>query len=313
VSGAAGPAVDVPALHSLAPELGVELPAESLADCGACPMAGQPFLSDVRCCTFHPVLPNFLAGRALLRGGVGTDKLRERLGSEDGLDPRGVGPPEGWKEAYEQDREEAFGRRRSWACPLWVEGELSCSIWADRNSTCRSWFCRHVDGAHGQRAWGAWRALGRGAESALARRAAEAVAGPEDPEGVDGWAAYYVACWRWVEALSEDEAWSLRTDHLEGLAAAVVVASGSLVPDMPAHPLPNVRSVAPDGDHVVLVGFSDWQPGRFPARVFEVLGELDGQRSWPEAVARARGRGVDVDPAWGRALFDLDLLREAEL
>ncbi len=313
MSGGVGPAVDVAALHSLAPELGVDLPTEPLADCGACPMAGKPFLADVRCCTSHPVLPNFLAGRALFCGGVGAGKLLERLGSEDGLDPRGGEPPAGWKETYERDREGAFGRRRSWACPFWVEGALSCSIWADRSSTCRSWFRRHVDGAHGQRAWGAWRALGRGAESALARQAAEALAAQDAPAGVDGWPSYGMACWRWVEALSEDAAWSSRTDHLQGLAEAVVEASGSLAPDMPARPLPNVRSVTPDGDQVALVGSSDGQPGRFPAWIFEVPGELDGQRSWPEARARAKGRGFDVDPAWGRAPFDLDLLREAEL
>jgi hypothetical protein len=192
-----------------------------------------------------------------------------------------------------------------------VEGPLSCSIWNDRNSTCRSWFCRHVDGAHGQRAWAAWRGLGRGVESALARAAVDAVSGSSAPVGVEGWSAHYIACWHWVEGLRPSDASALRTDHLEALATAWVEAAADRRPAMPQHPLPHVRSVAPDGDDVVLVGYSDWQPGRFPERVFEVLGELDGSRSWTEAVARARARGIDVDPGWGRALFDLDLLREA--
>ncbi len=303
-------AVDVGVMRALAPELEVELPEERLANCGQCPMAGRPFLPDVRCCTFHPILPNFLAGRALARGGEGSDAVRRRLRDPDGLDPRGVGPPAGWKATYERDRDEAFGRRRSWACPFWQEGAFGCSIWQDRNSTCRSWFCQHVDGAHGQRAWAAWRRLGRGAESALARHAAESVGGR--PDGPEAWEAYFVACWRWVEGLDEAAAMSLRTDHLDGLGQALTAAAGALAPAMPARPLPHVRGVRPDGDEVVLVGYSDWQPGRFPARVFEVLGELDGERSWDEAVARARARGVDVDPSWGQGLFDLDLLREAE-
>lgn len=293
----------------LAPELDEELPRESLADCGACPMADRPFLPDVRCCTFHPVLPNFLTGRALDRGGVGAERIRARLEDADGLDRRGIGPPTGWKETYERDREEAFGRRRSWACPFWVEGPLSCSVWADRNSTCRSWFCRHVDGAHGQRAWAAWRKLGRGAESALARAAAEAV-GSEPPESAEAWAEHYLACWRWVEGLDDEAVRALRTEHLSELADGLTQVQ--LDPPMPPHPVPNVRSVTPEGDDVVLVGYSDWQPGRFPKRIFGVLGQLDGIVSWEEAVERARAEGVDVDADWGRQLFDLDLLREVE-
>lgn len=297
------------AMAWLAPELLEPLPDEALADCASCPMAGAPFLIDVRCCTFHPVLPNFLAGRALRRGGPGADQVRARLQNPDGLDLRGIGAPSGWREAYEKDRDEAFGRRASWRCPYWVEGPLSCSVWQDRNSTCRSWHCKHVDGVHGQRVWSALRALGRGVESALARHVAACDPEPSDAES---WEAHYLRCTARVEQLDIDALHALRTEHLDALRGALSAARDRLHVPVPDVLVPNVRSVEPEGSLVRLVGYSDWQPGVFPMAVFGLLGRCDGHTSWADAVASAVGAGEPVQASWVRQLFDLDLLRVPE-
>jgi hypothetical protein len=295
----------------MAPELLGALPQESLADCSNCPMAGAPFLVDVRCCTFHPVVPNFLAGRALRRGGVGAAKVRERLQRSDGLDLRGIGPPAGWKAMYDREQEQGFGRRADWACPFWVKGPLSCSIWEDRNHTCRSWHCKHVDKAAGQRLWAAQRALGRAVESALAVAAAKRR--DTDPIDAHGWELHYLACAADVESWDVDALEALQTPAIQGLRDAVTTARIGLSAPMPDVLLPHVNSIdAHVPGEVTLVGYSDWEPGVFPADVLKLLGGFDGTRTWREAVAFIEQQGVSVDPSWVQALFDLDLLRAAE-
>lgn len=288
----------------LAPELVREpLPDERLADCARCPLAGDPFLPDVRCCTYQPALPNFFAGRALRRGGVGAERVRARIARADGVGPLGISPPDGWAEQYARERDAGFGRDPSWRCPFWVEGPLSCSIWPDRNSVCLSWHCKHVDGVRGHRRWSAVSALGQAVERRLAAWCA--VGEPPPPGDVDGWVAWYVGCAERIESASAEDLAGLGDDALDRLRADCVPAPTPM-PDVLA---PCVRDVRPAGDAVELVGYTPWHTLTLPRAVFVLLAEMDGERTWPEAVARARASDPSVDPAWVARLWDRDLLQ----
>jgi hypothetical protein len=89
----------------LAPELLTPAFAgEPRSDCENCvmlcerpdlPPAPWAFNPQTRCCTYHPKLPNFLVGGALLAGGESRRVVTERLQNPDGVSPWGIVAPAG--------------------------------------------------------------------------------------------------------------------------------------------------------------------------------------------------------------------------
>ena len=171
----------VPALTAL------RFPDEPLATCARCAMAarvhgppeGIAFTAPARCCTYHPTLPNWLAGRALQRGDLGAERIRTRLGDSDGVEPLCIAPGSARADAWRHRPDDAFGRDAALTCPFWAEGDLGCSIHRDRNAVGRTWFCRVERGARGHAAWMQLKTLRTDLEHRLSRYAAsgEAAAG----------------------------------------------------------------------------------------------------------------------------------------
>ncbi|MCB9673755.1 MAG: hypothetical protein H6737_01485 [Alphaproteobacteria bacterium] len=300
------------ALTRLAPELvDVELPDETRADCANCPLAGQPFLRDVRCCTYEPALPSFLAGRALLRENAGSARVRARIRKGTGLTPLGIQPDPAWSEAYVQRRETDFGRNRDWACPYWVEGPLSCSIWPDRNAVCRSWHCKHTEGFRGHAVWVAVRKLAAAAERRLAAWCAEVETAPEGTDEA-AWVAYYTACARRVENARDEDLDTLRDSEIDALRESLAVAVSGLHAAIPDILGVEVKAVIPRGEQVELVGYTPWNSAVFPRSVFALLAQFDGDRPTGLAVQQACESEPSVDPGWVRVLWDIGVLRARE-
>jgi hypothetical protein len=297
----------------LAPELvRLPLPEERRSDCANCPMAGAPFLEDVRCCTYEPRLANFLVGRAIQRGDGGTDQVMARLAKPDGRTARGLAAPLAWRRAYRAKRDTDFGRNRDWRCPYWVPGALSCSIWRDRSAVCRTWHCKHDDGVHGHDLWVVVRGLIAALEEALAEVAMGRVAAPDDDADPAVWAGYYVATAECVAALEATDLLALEDPDLARLRALVREVHGRLAAPMPDVLAPVVRNVTPHDDQVELQGYSPWNTVTLPSTVFVLLAELDGQRPWQEALDRARAADPTVDPAWVERLWRHGVLRAAD-
>ncbi|MFZ5475628.1 MAG: hypothetical protein ACOZNI_02535 [Myxococcota bacterium] len=134
-----------------------EPPRERLATCHACAMCAAPgepstprhFRPDVKCCTWHPTLPNFAVG-AILRdpASPGRDVLRRKIEEGVGVTPRGVGPPQHWEMLYARA---PFGRTRAMVCPYFADG--ACGVWRHREAVCATYFCKHEDGPAGERWW----------------------------------------------------------------------------------------------------------------------------------------------------------------
>lgn len=296
-------------LLRLVPEVeGVVWPSELRATCGACPLLDDPrerFSPETRCCTYHPRLWNWQVGRALRRDDAGAALVRARIEAGGGVDATGVAPPAGWRERYFSPRM-GFGRDVAMRCPYWVGGAESCGIWRDRNATCRTWFCRHDDGPAGQRLWSALRAALDRAEASLGERCLRELTPPRAGDAAV-WAGWFVACAAHVDSLGDIEP----PEGLHELRAAIRAAADRRDVPVPACPMPAVRDQDADGSHLLLFGYSRYDPFPAPPGVVELLVRLDGHTPWQAALAGAEavvgplGDGL-VERLWRAGLLAAD-------
>ena len=115
-------------VRALVPELDDGWDGEPRADCARCPMvaldgvAPPPwsFDGEMRCCTAHPTLANFLLGRAIARGEPGRSRIIRRLAEPDGVSARGIEWPAAYAARYRTTVDDGFGRDRLLRCPYWV-------------------------------------------------------------------------------------------------------------------------------------------------------------------------------------------------
>lgn len=308
-----------PALARFLPELADLDDAEPLAPCAQCVMAPVPAEADVgagrvrftapaRCCTYHPRLANVLAGGALRDG---SSSVRARLADPDGVTALGIAPGLDAARRYAQRTAETFGRDPTLTCPYWVDGPLGCSIHRHRNAICRTWSCRRTHGGRSARVTEAVKHLVYDLEAQLAEEAAEALADQVPAtHDVDAWVAYFVACADWCDALPDGAFHGPRRDAmLEHVSVAVARRDRPL----PLCPTPSLRAWTPRGDHMELQSWSPYDPVVAPRWVFQLLGRLDGQTPWPEAVrATEAAIGHPVPPDLVARLWWRGCLAEPE-
>ena len=272
------------------PDLFPDLPGEPRSDCARCPQAREhvdapwPWRldDDSRCCTYHPTLFNFMAGRALLRGGAGADRVLARLADRDGVTLLGIGPPAGWIERYGGGT--AFGRDGSLRCPYWQGGAHSCGIWADRPSVCRAWFCRHDHGLDAAQAWSRLGTAAGDAEEALARHVCTLGTPPAaDTADPAIWADWYRWC---AERAAELELTPTPavTDARDALVQIRTRAPTPLPDILVASISAMWRSPDPADDRVLLAGYSTFDAVQLRAAVYTFLARLDGTTPWRAAL-----------------------------
>lgn len=168
------PDSDLPPLYSawMDEALGAEIPRESEAtclDCRMCPKEGRAwtsldvhFDSGVKCCTYIPYLPNYLAGAML-----GEPSVEARIDARVGVSPMGVGQSKKDQARYAEVSAKEFGRAKDYRCPHYRDG--MCGVWRHRPAVCATWFCRTVRGATGARFWRSMHRLLTSVEKSLIR------------------------------------------------------------------------------------------------------------------------------------------------
>lgn len=304
----------------LVPELGAAaFPEEPHATCASCAMAPRPgvregepvFAAPARCCTYHPRLVNFLAGRALRRGGIGAERVAARIRQRDGVRARGIDPSAAWERLWDSRGSEAFGRDPGLNCPFWVEGTaLKCAIYDDRNVVCRTWHCKLRGGGRGYDAWmGLAAILGR-LERELSTWCVEHLpdvpadeASPEDIE------RFYVACADRVDALSDTDIASFRTPRLALLLRELGLHLEARDLPMPDVLQPRIQDWIRLPTVTILTAWSSLDRVDTPPWIFELLSRLDGVRPWREAVAEtARALNITVPESLVRMLWDRGLV-----
>lgn len=144
--------------------LGEEPPPETAATCDNCAMLPKPgearlpthYNARTKCCTYLPMLHNFLLGKILADESAefkkGKATVVKRLEDGDGLTPLGLYAPAEYLERY--DPGVKFGHDLTLRCPHYLEEEGGlCGVWLHRESTCSTWFCKHSTGDLGRDFW----------------------------------------------------------------------------------------------------------------------------------------------------------------
>lgn len=326
------------------------LPAEVDATCDDCAMvvpggaaAGTlSFLPETRCCTYLPMLANFLVGGVLSREaatGHGARSVRARIASGEGVSPWGViGAP---AETACTTVVERFGRDGARRCPHLEVATGRCGIWQHRESTCATWFCKHTRGARSKAYWNRLHQLLQALEGAVALHCAHSLGipaaglarllplatrpgttradlddGPLDASALWGpWAhdleGYFRACYDRAAALSPDEVLSLGGASASAMTALVHACRSRLdETGLPARlTLGQVSVVALGPETLRVQSYSAFDPLDVPRALWEVLYCFNG-RATDEAVAQASAAAGQPVPAGAVAmLVDAGILR----
>jgi hypothetical protein len=215
------------------------LPPERLATCSDCAKLTKPgalpdpdaYNPDTKCCTYLPMLHNFLVGAMLddespdFASGKAT--VQARIDAGLAVTPLGLYATEEYLARY--DAGVRFGKDLSLRCPhyLHLEGG-KCGVWRHRESTCSTWFCNYERGELGKDFWKRGVApMLRAAELSLAQHCAAALGAGESDWG--RWEgeprALYRACaqlaaelsWAQVEAIGGQEVKRLARESREQL------------------------------------------------------------------------------------------------
>jgi Fe-S-cluster containining protein len=172
--------------HLLPGIFDTSVPEETLATCDNCAMSRADvrpentpegyFRPDVKCCSFHPNLPNFLVGAILADDrpdmAEGQRRLRLRLQSRQGVGPIWLAAPRKYTLLFLASRKTSFGRSLILRCPYFHPETSNCSIWRHRDAVCTTFFCKHVGGNEGEASWRAIETILRLTERRLAEYAA---------------------------------------------------------------------------------------------------------------------------------------------
>src|SRR3954447_23226054 len=117
------------------------------------------FRPDVKCCSYHPTLPNYLVGALLTDPAPeleeGRRRLREKIARRIGVTPFWLAAPRKYLVLLEAARQTSFGRAESLLCPYFERSSGRCTIWRHRESVCATFFCKHDGGAIAHSFWSA--------------------------------------------------------------------------------------------------------------------------------------------------------------
>ena len=310
---------------------------ETRATCGDCAMCDKGsaqrhltslFRPDLKCCTYHPTLPNYLVGAVLDDGehADGCRRMREKIAARIGVTPEWIASPRKYRVLWEAGHVRGYGQSEALVCPyLDREGGL-CTIWKHRESVCATFFCKHDRGAADQSFWMAVKAYFFHVERVLAKYAARSVCEDAAEPGIPrltltvedladrppgdeeyarywrGWVgreeAFYVECHRRIGSLSAKD---FETIVHESGGREILAAVSSRYESVASPTLANRLAlngkmrVVPSEGGVVATTYSRHDPVVLTQTVYDVLREVRPDETVAEAIERLRrDRGLEV-------------------
>ncbi len=133
---------------------------EKKATCGSCLRArdkrfSYSYKENLKCCTFHPYLPNYAVG-ALVSAAVKTEgvvRIENKIENLEFCFPIGILAPFDYQLAFLSKNDTDFGNRADLLCPYFSKDDNQCSIWEYRGVVCTSFYCRSDYGQNGLKFW----------------------------------------------------------------------------------------------------------------------------------------------------------------
>ncbi len=338
------------------------LPPERKATCERCVMCSPSsdqapdgalaFNPQSKCCTYLPVLHNFLVGRILLDDdpalAPGRATVEARIQKGVAVSPLGLLRAGLYTFLYEHSPD-AFGLSQALRCPHYLEERGQCGMWRHREATCATWFCKHERGAVGMRFWKTLKQLLSAVESSLARWCVleldvgtealrrlfpppqRATAQTFDEHDLDGrvdlkeyralwgtWAGREREFYRSSAALVNPLTWQ-EVRALCGPEVGVYVrltqeAYRALHSQMipPALRVRRFEVVDSRPEASTLASYSRFDPLKVPRPLLRVLPYFDGRPTDEAVQCIAAEQGIQLDPPLMRKLVDFEILSAPE-
>jgi hypothetical protein len=113
------------------------------------------YQAHLKCCTFHPYIPNFAVGALLTENLVspGLKKLKSKIERREFAFPVGVMAPFDYQFKFLSKEENDFGNDVNLLCPYYDTEKNKCSVWQYRGVVCTSFYCRSDYGQDGLKFW----------------------------------------------------------------------------------------------------------------------------------------------------------------
>ncbi len=144
-------------------------PSECESSCDACPKVKEEnFHPDVRCCSYHPRVPNFLLGFAL--NDPETAPLVEKMIAHRLATPEGMqSSPVQLRKSLEQMLAPHATGEAPVVCGFLDANARRCGIYKYRDSVCATFFCKHDQKDDGEEFWRSLQSLAGQCEAALSQ------------------------------------------------------------------------------------------------------------------------------------------------
>jgi hypothetical protein len=135
---------------------------EKKATCNDCfcskPTRGDlPYYDkNLKCCTFHPYLPNYAVGGLFEDSGkseFSKFSLIRKIEQREYTLPMGIFVPVAYQVKFNQRQDTDFGNRHDFLCPYYNQQTSNCGIWRHRGAVCTSYYCISDRGESGLQFW----------------------------------------------------------------------------------------------------------------------------------------------------------------
>lgn len=136
-------------------------PQEFKATCDNCLMAQSSnkskikYQADLKCCTFHPFVPNYMVGATFLDENMiaGHEAFRRKIEQREYALPIGMVAPPSFQVEFNHRTEGEFGNRADWLCPYYDREKNNCQVWRNRGVVCTTFYCKSSYGKVGLNFW----------------------------------------------------------------------------------------------------------------------------------------------------------------
>lgn len=111
---------------------------------------------DLKCCTFHPFLPNYAVGALLENPQTASfikSKIQSKIEAREYALPLGVFAPLNYQIQFNNRNENDFGNRQDFLCPYFNYQNKNCGMWQHRGAVCTSYYCVSDRGEAGLKLW----------------------------------------------------------------------------------------------------------------------------------------------------------------